>query len=149
MCCVAATCCSQPSRSMNAVYFEALGSSAPYSINYDRIVMADFGLRIGYCRYTTGGVSVASIPLMLNYLVGEENSHVEIGAGVLHMAGSADFGAFSQTGQTKTSFDLVTTAIGYRYQPVNGGFLFRVDLTPVFGFRRIIPMGGISVGAAF
>jgi len=40
----------------------------------------------------------------------------------------------------------VTTTIGYRYQPIDGGINFRVSLNPVFDRDRFYPYAGIGVG---
>jgi hypothetical protein len=40
-------------------------------------------------------------------------------------------------------------AIGYRYQPTNGGFLFRIGLTPWFHSGGAKISGGLSLGVAF
>jgi hypothetical protein len=41
-----------------------------------------------------------------------------------------------------------TGTLGYRYQPPQGGFVFRVGITPMVG-QRLILIGGISAGIAF
>jgi hypothetical protein len=42
---------------------------------------------------------------------------------------------------------LYTATIGYRSQPKEGGFLFRIGFTPLFDFSDfILPWIGLSVG---
>jgi hypothetical protein len=50
--------------------------------------------------------------------------------------------------------DLSTTfghlSLGYRYQPAQGGFLFRAAVTPIFGKGFFVPYyAGISFGYKF
>jgi len=42
-----------------------------------------------------------------------------------------------------------TATIGYRYQQNDGGFLFRIGFTPLFGSGGFQPWGGLSLGFSF
>ena len=39
--------------------------------------------------------------------------------------------------------------VGYRYQAPDGGFVFRIDFTPIVAFGTFLPFGGISAGYGF
>ena len=56
------------------------------------------------------------------------------------------FGVGSGSGGTAVGG---TATIGYRYQPSNGGFLFRIGFTPFFAEDGFAASGGISLGFSF
>jgi hypothetical protein len=126
----------------NSFFIEGGGPGLLYSVNYERIVENDWGLRIGL-SYTSmsasSGSSSASaafttVPVIASYLGLREGNHVlELGAGATGIyangAGSNSFTAVSASGMTA----LGTVIIGYRRQPVNGGFQFRVGFEALAG----------------
>ncbi|MEO5912228.1 MAG: hypothetical protein ABIP95_15175 [Pelobium sp.] len=67
-----------------------------------------------------------TLPLGYNYLIGEKRSSFEMGAGVtpVYISGSGliDNETFSASGLTITG---VLNA-GYRYQPINSGFMGKI-----------------------
>jgi hypothetical protein len=131
----------------NALYFELLGSGGLYSINYDRIVADRFALRIGFsafefCLFTC--TSVVTAPVTASYLVGEGSHSLELGIGLLGVSSDSD-GTVVGTG-----------VLGYRFQPLDGGVVFRFTATPFFGRGlsddgkfEAVPWVGSSIGGAF
>ena len=126
----------------NSIFIEAGGPGLLYSVNYERIVENDFGLRIG-ASYTSlsasaGGSSASAafttIPVIASYLGLRGGNHIlELGVG-----GTAVFasGAASGTGMAVSGSGMAalgTALIGYRRQPVNGGFQFRIGLEALVG----------------
>ncbi|MDR3611850.1 MAG: hypothetical protein P4L27_14870 [Ignavibacteriaceae bacterium] len=133
--------------SPNSIYVEALGSGLFYSVNYDRLFSHNIGGRIGIGLLSDGLNSLYFIPVTLNYLIGKGNSKLELGAGVTIVA--ADIDLFGTGHRTSGSLVLGTAIIGYRYQPADGGFLFRIGFTPLFSEFGSLPWGGLSLGGTF
>lgn len=134
----------------NAVYAELAGNALIYSVNYDRRFGQNFTGRLGVMRAGVGGVSFTNIPIMGNYLVGSGNHRFELGIGPQIFIVSIDVGNDSGFGfeEDGTAFG-GTATIGYRYQPTDGGFVFRVGLTPSFSSAGFLPWAGLSLGYAF
>jgi hypothetical protein len=130
----------------NSFFVEAGGPGLLYSLNYERIVERDFGLRIGF-SYTslsataTSGGSTASasaafvtVPVIVSYLGLSSGSHaLELGAGgtMVYASGSASSGGLATSGSGMGA--LGTVLLGYRRQPVDGGFQFRVGIEALMG----------------
>jgi hypothetical protein len=123
----------------NAMYVELLGQGVALSANYERMLFAttphNISLRAGFGIWVgieSGGVVV---PIDASYLFGS-NHKLEIGIGFAFISGRYDYNA--------ASFAL----IGYRYQPIDGGFLIRVSFTPRFS-DEFEPWVGLGLGYAF
>jgi hypothetical protein len=128
----------------NVVYAELLGPGLLYSINYERVITPNFTTRIGASFVPISFDSRREdmfylFPIMANYLSGEGNSKLELGVGVDVIVDNTTPGV------------LLVGSLGYRYQPTNGGFHFRIVaspiLAPITGF--ILPSIGCSVGTCF
>ena len=150
----------------NAAYFEVGGNGIFYSFNYERTFFQKgifkSAARVGACSFPLKRGDkhywATILPVELIGLVGRAKHHLELGAGISpnlmpytnkldpeHGFGSFEPGLF------------VPFRIGYRYQKPEGGFLFRLGLTPVLDFPNkhkerltFVPVfGGISVGKSF
>lgn len=136
----------------NSIYFELLGNGGLYSINYDRLFTENLGGRIGF-MYFSADDSIIDIdqlilvPIMLNYFVGEGNSKLELGAGIVMGSFKTDF--WGLIIESSSPAVIGTATAGYRYQSLDGGLLFRAGFTPLFVGERFITWGGLSVGVAF
>lgn len=137
-----------------AAYVE-VGGPGLISINYDtRFSQAEDGLggRIGVGGLWAKGeesdrVSIFTLPVGLNYLFGKDGkNYFEVGAGFTYLnVGSR---LESETSTFSGSFGNLT--FGYRLAPENGGFLFKAQLTPIFGQGGFFPFfGGIGLGYKF
>lgn len=142
----------------SSVYIELFGNGLIYSLNFDQLITNHIALRggigyIGFGATSSDGsksvsASILTIPLTASYLFSSDaplsNHKFEVGAGVT---------IISLTGASYRSFGasgvIGTAIIGYRYQPVDGGVLFRADVTPFFGQGLFLVSGGISVGYTF
>ena len=133
-------CLSQSRDSHNAIYVEAFGAGILYSVNYERFVSKDFTFRIGFSLFPTNSnsgkdqSSLIFVPLIANFLLGEGNSKLEIGAGITYLVDNAESsGDISQASTTTQSSSGVVFvgSIGYRYQPSDGGLHFRLVATPL------------------
>ena len=86
-------------------------------------------------------------PLMGNYFIGDGSHKFELGAGpaIVNASASTDFGTFDESG----TFLFGTATAGYRFQPNDGGFVFRIGFTPLFGSTGFLPWAGLSLGYSF
>jgi len=144
----------------NCVYFEALGQGMFYSFNYEYMFTPHLSGRVGYTNWSipifflvsAGVVNYQGGPVMLNYLWGDGDHHLETGIGAVLGAARYDgVGTiFGENISVKYKFfPLGTATVGYRYQPREGGFLFKLGVTPIFNETRFMPTGGMSFGYAF
>jgi len=137
----------------NSFYLELLGNGGLYSVNYDRLFTENLGGRIGVSYLSsfdfifTSVENLLLVPIMLNYFVGN-NHKLELGAGVV-IVSADNIGFFGlESGSVGTAIG-GTATIGYRYQPSNGGFLFRIGFSPFFADDGFAASGGISLGFSF
>ena len=125
----------------NAIYVELGGNGFIYSLNFDHKFAQHASWRIGARVLPMRGGNLSNsfllLPTMINYLAGSGNSRFELGAGLLH--GFHSIGYFLSG----------TATIGYRYQPMKGGFNFRIGFTPLISGYGILPWVGISLGYGF
>ena len=136
-------------QSVQSVYIE-LGGPGIASINYDHRFSGREGglggrIGVGYSKFVSDGSSVVYLPLGINFLVGEEKGHYfEIGGGVTPVF-NAD-----PDGDSAISESFAHLVFGYRFQPINKGFTFRVFLCPVYGNGILVPYyAGLSGGYKF
>jgi hypothetical protein len=134
------------------VFVEVGGQGLLFTANYDtRFGNRRNGLggRIGIGYIAADGDNATTIPVSLNYLLGNSGKHffeVGLGATVLATGGSDDSFFFDDN----ESNVIGTMSFSYRLQPVNSGFAFRAGLTPVFNSDFFLPYyGGLSLGYTF
>lgn len=147
------------------VYLELLGPGLTFSANYDaRFSKRQDGLggRVGLGYASDNDFSILSIPLQVNYLLGRKGKYLELGLGATFASYSGE-DSFSFLGKNsiytynnssssrhRQSTVLGTTTVGYRSQPVNGGFNFRASINPVFNSGGFNPFFfGLSFGYTF
>lgn len=159
-----------PKRAPNSVNFELLGAGILYSINYERLVLEELGVRVGLMYMSvsaSAGTSSASVtnmifPLEVSYLgVGSPHHMLELGGGasLAYTSGSASSLGRSSSGSGIAL--LPNVLVGYRLHPVDGaGFQFRIGMQ-VFGGKGlgfdvedptkfgILPWPYLSLGASF
>lgn len=137
----------QTSKRAMSVFAEAGGAGLNIlSFNFDtRFNKTPDGLggRIGFSYLTLGGVSLTTVPLSVNYLLGKNSKYFEIGIGATAAFASADRTTTkylfdgSEKEEEKSLFKASrltgTLTIGYRKQPVDGGFMYGLGFTPIFG----------------
>ncbi len=130
----------------NAWFLEAAGNGGIISGNYERFLFQNVGLRVGlgtvYMGFTAPiMIDFCTVPIMIDFYFGDDNK-IELGFGIVYSAGEdLDGREFEGVNGTAT--------IGYRYQPVNGGSIFRIGLTPYFSGDGIQFWLGISFGNTF
>jgi hypothetical protein len=138
----------------NSLYLELFGNGVIYSINYDKLFSNCTGGRIGFMFLWGGrdGIAyrdIAVLPVMFHYFISFHNHKIEFGIGpLIALEGASEFEFLGV--DNLSSFGIGGTAtIGYRFQKEEGGFLFRIGFTPLFGISGLIPSGGLSFGIGF
>ena len=138
------------------VVYAQLGGPGIASANFDTRFSKNqdgFGGRVGVGGFSLsdgfgGHTSIFTIPIGLNYLLGKDGRHYfEVGAGFTYIGGSSS-GDFNSSETFNSSFGNLT--IGYRLAPANGGFVFKAEITPIFGNGFFVPYyGGVGFGYKF
>jgi hypothetical protein len=132
-----------------------MGQCFLYSINYDRRLWPNISIRVGFSNWSIpfflfaeGNLSFTGFPVTVNYLTGEGTAHLEVGIGIIpatvSFQGRDVFFGSEVDGRANTV--LGTATLGYRSQARDGGFVFRIGLTPLFTFKEAQLWGGLSLG---
>lgn len=144
--------------SQNAIYIEGLGPGLLYSVNYDRRITPNISVRLGFTYWslelpfilTVQRISLTAFPLMVNFLTGEGEGHLELGIGPMpSFTSSHSEDIFGSTSQSSGKSVVGIATLGYRFQPREAGLFFRISFTPLFTFKKFVPWVGISVGGTF
>ena len=99
------------------------------------------GARIGLGYIGTDGSGIVTIPVMVRKLLGNSGKYFEVGAVATFVTGTSDF--FNDFDSSVAG----TLSFQYRQQPVDGGFTWKIGLTPLLGQNFFIPIyGGVSLG---
>lgn len=141
-----------PEVARNAVYVELLGSAGLYSVNYDRLLSDHVSARVGVMF--VGGVDIENgdkagvllAPVVASYLVGGGSNQLEAGLGFGLASAAIDD---DELGEAAGAGFYGTGVVGFRHQPRDGGFVFRVGLTPLFTADTFVPWFGASFGYSF
>lgn len=144
----------EPGRRAQSIYMELLGPGISYSFNYDsrfQQSLNGLGGRVGISYYAADGNSMITIPIMVNYLLGKEGKYFEMGIGGTYAGFNSKESAEDNEILFVDGSGVVGTMVfGYRKQPVDGGFLFRAGISPMFGKGNFIPYYGyIGFGYSF
>jgi hypothetical protein len=158
----------------NSIYLEGLGAGLAYSLNYERMVVDDVGVRVGFSYLsfgssattpsgtTSASASFLSIPITASYIgIRGRKSSLELGGGMSlnYASGSGSSLGASASGSGMIPYGVAM--VGYRLHPVDGaGFMFRVGLMALAGNGLalsaadptkfgVLPWGYISFGASF
>ncbi|MEJ8756689.1 hypothetical protein WG947_06770 [Pontibacter sp. H259] len=148
-----------------AIFVEAFGQGLNASVNYDmRIkkgVRSGLGFRLGVGGIFTGTSNadagnkvngVVAFPIGLNYLIGENKSSFEAGLGVTpHYADTVIDSPTNPKIIDENGWDTNGYLnIGYRFQPLTNGFMFRVNWTPVISNTGFLAQNfGLSAGYSY
>ena len=158
----------------NSIYAEGLGAGLAYSLNYERMVLDDLGVRIGFSYLSMSGsvssgsasssasASFLSFPITASYIGIRSGKHsLELGGGFTMTRSSGSGSSFGMTASGSGMSGLGTAMIGYRIHPVDrAGFNFRIGLMALAGKGLgldtadpaafgVLPWGYISMGASF
>ena len=144
--------------SKNAIYIELAGPGVLYSVNYEHHLTKNLSIRTGFSIWSIDSLDLMAIqiknlkfrsfPLMVNYLIGKGASHLELGLGIQPTFLKGDFDTFyfiraNDSGKGKSILGLST--IGYRYQKVEGGLIFRIGISPAFNSSGVNKAVGASI----
>ena len=138
----------------HGIFLELGGNGFLYSVNYDYKLADHVSVRVGgmyigaRVREADTRASMVVVPITANYLVGSGSSRLELGVGVTLARVGGDLGD-SEGPFEESGLGSITSTIGYRLQPRDGGFLFRIGFTPHFNGDSIEPWAGLSLGATF
>jgi len=133
----------------NTVYMEMGGVGLLYSFNYERNITDKITARVGYSAVPIGddGISVNSIPIMANYLLGGGNHKLAVSGGVsmISLDAETDFG-----GVTLGSTTAMVFGGGYRYHRMTGGFFLNLSAYMInLGDLGSIGTAGMGLGWTF
>ncbi|AWW31947.1 hypothetical protein DN752_18385 [Echinicola strongylocentroti] len=134
------------------IYAE-LGGPGLFTFNYDTRFNSEsngLGARVGVGYIGVDGYSLLSIPIGLNYLMGneEEGKYFEVGINGAYTSSSDNW--YEDEEDPDGSHVLGSLVFGYRKQPMDGGFTFRAGLSPYFGPNYFFPfVPYVSFGYAF
>jgi hypothetical protein len=126
----------------NSIFIEGGGPGLAYSLNYERIFENDFGLRVGFSYLsisaTAGSASASAtiwtVPILANYVGLSSGNHaLELGGGATVIGFSGAASGFGVSASGSGPAVLGTAILGYRRQPPNGGFQFRVGVEALIG----------------
>lgn len=141
-------------KAAKAVYAE-IGGPGLASANFDMRFKKEeggLGFRVGVGGFSindpfVGRSSVLTLPVGVNYLIGkDQKNYFEVGAGFTYINASQKDNFGSEN--FNSSFGNLT--LGYRLAPAKGGFLFKAQITPVFGKGFFVPYwAGIGFGYKF
>jgi hypothetical protein len=157
--------------SPNSIYAEGLGAGLAYSVNYERLVVDDLGVRVGVSYLsmsasagsTSASSTFLSFPITASYIGLRKGKHaLELGGGATLTRSSGSGSSFGMSASGSGMSALGTAMIGYRIHPVDrAGFQFRVGLmalagnglglssTPDPNKFGVLPWFYISFGASF
>lgn len=157
----------------NSIYAEGLGAGLAYSVNYERRVIDDLGVRVGFSYLSfsssasAGGSTASSsstfltFPITASYLGVRSGKHaLELGAGATLAYASAAASGFGSNASGSGITPYGVAMVGYRLHPVDhAGFQFRIGVMALAGeglsFSKgatgvgVLPWGYISLGASF
>ena len=139
----------------SSAYLEIGGAGGFYSLNYERYIDEHLSVRVGGADWSTksfdsqseklvAGIVAASARLDISDFIGRgAGRYAE--AGVAIASGSHSRSSYD-TIEADGPFTTLGPMIGIRYQPLNGGFMYRATFTPyvpisggVAQFRRKAP----------
>jgi hypothetical protein len=158
---IAANAFSQERVANKAIYAELGGGSVIMSFNFDTRfnphshlgwgarVGAGFGIGTFQETNTFVTSSYYSFPVQINYLLGRPNSRhtFEIGAGATALTRKVALYYYDK--ETPGHF-IGNLSFVYRIMPFDGGFSFRIGLTPIIGTGGdLYPMAAMSFGYTF
>lgn len=143
----------------HTLYAEIFGHGMLYSVNYDFRFHRHAAFHVGFSHWGFnsaffGELRMTAFPVTLLYLSGKGDSHLEVGAGIipvkLTFVNSGIFTLFSGIKVDKKRSDAIfgIGSIGYRYQPLDGGLMLRLAITPFYN-KKFVFFAGASAGISF
>lgn len=112
----------------NSIYADFASKGAFYSINYDRIFYQGNKLTFSYRLGFSVLEDAIAIPVGVNLYTGKGNSHLEYSLTLIPYVDH--YKSFLSSNDLSDKYLYVVPGIGYRYQRPQGGFFFKVVLSP-------------------
>lgn len=157
---------------VRSVFVEIGGPSLIYSFNYDfrfdKERLNAWGMRVGVGGFKVADESLLTLPVQVTGVMGKNKNYFEVGAGLTFINYSSRYTVYGQpphpnnpTEITDKDYDFIleigetpsvlgTLNIGYRRIPEDGGFTYRVNITPLFNGKGFWPLfAGAGLGYAF
>lgn len=127
---------------LNSINIEGLGPGLLWSVNFERLVTNDLAVRVGF-SYTSWGASTTDASASLSWLtfpitasfigLAAGSNALELGAGATLIYASGSGCGLTSCG-SGSGFGVWGNAFaGWRVQPPNGGFQFRLGLGLLIG----------------
>ncbi len=129
----------------NTIYIEYAGQGIFNSLSFDRLYRIDKKIKTSF----TAGIAllptlnsmnmfVVGTPVSYNWIFGKKNHHLELGTGLTYLSiTSKTYLSDNALVNTTDNYFYFTPKIGYRIQRRDGGFFFRLTLTPTVGLIDI------------
>jgi len=140
----------------NSAQLELAGHGLAYSFNYERVILNGNKFKttaqIGAAYYPpeTDLIEVW-VPIIINEIRSFGNNHAEIGVG--YIFNNETTLIYDNAGNPQELIGgFITGRVGYRYQKLDGDFLFRIAFTPFIEKSNtyyIYPSGGVTFGYSF
>lgn len=126
----------------NALMVELGGNGLLYSLNYEHSLYKRINARIGVSMFqiienqTEKSIIVMSYPVSFNYLfdLGRQQHYLESGVGLMNLITSGDLVEYK--GVTNYYLNPFIN-LGYRYEPKDSRYLYRIGLSPFLGTGSI------------
>lgn len=137
------------------VYGELLGAGGLASINFDYRLGKNpegIGLRTGVGYFQWNNTSMVTFPVIVNYLIGNNGKYFDIGLGTrVGYEKMVNEEPANPDQKFEEGFRIAAPIlnIGYRYQPLEGGFNFRVGFSPLLNTGGLFWMPHLSFGYTF
>jgi hypothetical protein len=143
----------------HTLHAEIFGYGMLYSVNYDYRFHRHPAIHAGFSHWGInsaffGQLDMTSFQVTLIYLSGKYDSHLEVGAGIMPVkltwVNSGIFTLFSGNEVVKKRSNEIIGigSVGYRYQPMEGGLMLRIALTPFYN-NKFVLFAGASAGISF
>ncbi|MFD2033338.1 hypothetical protein ACFSKL_00975 [Belliella marina] len=143
-------CQTEPKR--QAIYLEGFGAGVFYSFNYDwrfRDQSDGLGAKAGLGYTAIDGYRVTTVPIAVNYLIGNKKNFLELGlGGTLLLVNHYNSTFASSDPRFSGSAFYFNGIIGYR-RVAESGFVLRAGFTPFFTGEEGVFFPQLSLGYAF
>lgn len=138
----------KPRTANNVLYAEFLGPGIAWSVNYERTFLRDFSARGGFSIVPTVDGAPVILPITLAYHGAGNGVHsLELAAGV-DVAVLFSEGSYRGNHYNPGVDVAGLVSLGYRLQPLDGGFFLRAGLDVLFS-QTVYPWPHLSMGATF
>ncbi len=101
---------------------------AYYSVNYDRIIKQNKKLAWSYRFGFSILENAITLPIGINLITGKNNSHAEFSLSIIPYIDK--YKSFLSSNDLSDKHIYVVPGVGYRYQKPNGGFFFKILVSP-------------------